>query len=228
MSVQRSHPRSNSGGPMPDFKNNNYVEVAERIVECREKYPSGSLGPANPDKPYSIETVGDRTFIVVVAAFHRTPDDPRPGIGMAWEPFPGKTNFTRDSELQNAETSAWGRALVAALAADTKRGIASADEVRARSAAKPARAAQPEPSEPVATTRMSRTSRPAGGATPSGGITDKQLGMLQSLMSQKGFVDRDDRLAFASSVLDRSVASSKDLTAQEASRVIDALQIVED
>ena len=33
-----------------------------------------------------------------------------------------------------AETSAWGRAIVAALAADTKRGVASADEVRARRA----------------------------------------------------------------------------------------------
>jgi hypothetical protein len=36
--------------------------------------------------------------------------------------------------VQNAETAAWGRAIVAALAADTKRGIASAEEVRNGSA----------------------------------------------------------------------------------------------
>jgi len=51
---------------------------------------------------------------------------------LASEPVPGKTNFTRDSELMNAETSAWGRALIAVGAADAKRGIASANEVRNR------------------------------------------------------------------------------------------------
>jgi len=53
---------------------------------------------------------------------------------MAYEQWPGRTPYTRDSELQNAETSAWGRAIVAVLAADTKRGIASQEEVRNRSA----------------------------------------------------------------------------------------------
>jgi 1,2-phenylacetyl-CoA epoxidase PaaB subunit len=109
-----------------------YIDVATRIVEFREKYPEGSLQPADPAAPYRIETLGGQTFIVVVAAAYRTADDTRPGIGMAYEQFPGKSNFTRGSELQNAETSAWGRAIVAALAADTKRGIASAEEVRNR------------------------------------------------------------------------------------------------
>lgn len=111
-----------------------YVEVSQRIVEFRTAYPDGRLRPADPARPYTIETVGEKTYIVVVAAAYRTPDDPNPGIGMAWEQYPGKTSFTRDSELQNAETSAWGRAMVAALAVDTKRGIATADEVRIRTA----------------------------------------------------------------------------------------------
>lgn len=111
-----------------------YVEVSERITEFRKLYPNGSLQPADPNVPYRIETVGDKTFFVVVAAAYRTPEDPNPGIGMAMESFPGTTNFTRGSELQNAETSAWGRALVATLSVDTKRGIASADEVRLRTA----------------------------------------------------------------------------------------------
>ena len=114
--------------------NSDYIDVAERIAECRDKYPDGSLQPADLTKPYEVLTVGGDTFIVVVAAFYRTPDDPRPGIGMAYEVYPGKTNFTRGSELQNAETSAWGRAMVAALSADTKRGVASAQEVRNRKA----------------------------------------------------------------------------------------------
>lgn len=111
-----------------------YIDVAARIVEFREKYPEGSLQPADIAKPFLVETIGNQTFIAVVAAAYRSQDDQRPGIGMAYEQFPGRTPYTRGSELQNAETSAWGRAIVAALAADTKKGIASADEVRNRSA----------------------------------------------------------------------------------------------
>jgi len=117
-----------------DDRLGDYVDVPTRIAEFREKHPGGSLQPFDPTHPYRIETIGDRTYIVVVAAAYRSPDDLRPGIGMAYEQWPGRTPYTRDSELQNAETSAWGRAIVATLAADTKRGIASAEEVRNRQA----------------------------------------------------------------------------------------------
>lgn len=111
-----------------------YIDVAARIVEFRTKYPEGSLQPADLAEPFRIVELGGQQYVVVVAAAYRHPDDVRPGIGMAYEAYPGKTNFTRGSELQNAETSAWGRAIVAALAGDTKRGVASAEEVRNRDA----------------------------------------------------------------------------------------------
>jgi hypothetical protein len=120
-----------------------YVDVAQRIADFRALYPSGSLQPADPAEPFRLvqaqgtEKNGDltqQTFVVVVAAAYRTPDDGRPGIGMAWEVFPGRTPYTRDSELMNAETSAWGRAIVAVLASDSKRGVASRQEVEARRA----------------------------------------------------------------------------------------------
>jgi hypothetical protein len=91
--------------------------------------------------------VADKAWVVFTAAAYRTPDDLRPGIGTAWEPVPGKTPFTRDSEVQNAETAAWGRAIVAALAGDTKKGIASAEEVRNR------RAPNEEPADPLSVAR---------------------------------------------------------------------------
>jgi hypothetical protein len=50
---------------------------------------------------------------------------------MAWEPFPGPTPYTKDSELMNAETAAWGRAIVAVGLAANKT-IASRQEVEAR------------------------------------------------------------------------------------------------
>lgn len=117
-----------------DNRLGDYVDVPARIAEFRTKHPDGSLQPANPAEPYRVETIGEKTFIVVIAAAYRTPDDARPGIGMAYEQFPGRTPYTRDSELQNAETSAWGRAIVAVLAADTKRSVASQEEVRNRQA----------------------------------------------------------------------------------------------
>ncbi|WP_326565109.1 hypothetical protein VSH64_25025 [Amycolatopsis rhabdoformis] len=131
-----------------------YIDVASRIVEFREKFPEGSLQPADPQTPFRVEKIGDQTFIVVVAAAFRNPEDPRPGMGMAYEQFPGRTPYTRGSELQNAETSAWGRAIVAALAADTRQGIASQEEVRNRQAERE----QPvsAPSERVATANRLR------------------------------------------------------------------------
>jgi hypothetical protein len=108
-----------------------YVDVAERIRKFKEQYPTGCLRPYNPDIPFVLMEIGGREFIVYTAACYRTPDDPMPAVAVAAEPSIGKTSFTKDSEVMNAETSAWGRAIVACLAADTQK-IASADEVRNR------------------------------------------------------------------------------------------------
>ena len=117
---------------MSGFNLDDYKDVPSRLAEFKAKHPDGSLQPADLSKPFEVVIVGERTFIAYIAAAYRGPDDPRPGIGVAWETFPGKTTYTRDSELQNAETSAWGRAVVAALAADTRMGIASREDVRNR------------------------------------------------------------------------------------------------
>ena len=118
-----------------------YIDVATRIVEFREKYPEGSLQQLDVK---FIDFAG-QSWVVYTAGAYRHPEDERPGVGTAWEPVPGKTNFTRDSELQNAETAAWGRAMVAALAVDTRKGIASAEEVRNRQV-EPNQSSKPVPS----------------------------------------------------------------------------------
>lgn len=111
---------------------NDYVDVAERIRVFKAEFPTGSLQSYVP--PF-VQEVDGKSFVVYGAAAYRTPDDDRPGIGWAWEPVPGPTNFTKDSELQNAETSAWGRAIVA-LGFETKK-IASVEEVRNRNGDSP-------------------------------------------------------------------------------------------
>jgi hypothetical protein len=104
-----------------------YIDVAERLVDFHERYPEGSLQTIN----WSVDTVDSKLFIVYRAAAYRSPDDPRPGHGVAWEPFPGQTSFTKNSELMNAETAAWGRAILAC-GLPAKRGLASRQEVQNR------------------------------------------------------------------------------------------------
>lgn len=106
-----------------------YIPVAERIQAFIDKYPDGSLQPVNPSEPYTVIGTGDTKWIVYVAAAYRHAGDERPGIGVAWEPVPGRTPYTKGSELMVAETSAWGRAIVA-LGIGANRGIASREEVR--------------------------------------------------------------------------------------------------
>ena len=107
-----------------------YNTVPERIAEFAEKYPTGCLQKLD----LQFVTVAGVEWIVYTAAALRSPDDPAPGHGTAWERVPGLTPYTKNSELQNAETSAWGRAIVAVLAADTRKGVASRSEVEARNA----------------------------------------------------------------------------------------------
>ena len=105
----------------------NYVDVAERIRLFFEAWPDGSIQATTP-KPVEI---GDKTFLEVTATAYRTPDDTRPSIATAWEPVPGTTPYTRNSEAMNCETSAAGRAL-AFLGFGIRRTVASADEVANR------------------------------------------------------------------------------------------------
>lgn len=151
---------------MAGFSIDGYIDVAERITIFRDRFPLGSLQPVNPERPFWIETIGEQTYVVYAAAAYRSANDPCPGIGVAWEPVPGKTSFTFDSEVMNAETSAWGRAIVAALAADTKK-VASAEEVRNRSGDS---ANSPSAGE--------GQSRPAGPRL----ATDKQKRLLENLI----------------------------------------------
>lgn len=107
-----------------------YVDVAERIREFYDRYPTGSLQALCDGVPMEID---GKWYVKYVAAAYRTPDDPRPGVGTAWEPVPGPTPFTKNSELQNAETSAWGRAIIAVGIPSKK--IAAAQDVQKASPA---------------------------------------------------------------------------------------------
>jgi hypothetical protein len=200
------------------FDMDGYVDVAERIRQFRAKYPEGSLQPFNPAEPFRICEIGGREFIVYTAVARRHPNDQNPGIAVAAEPVIGKTSYTRDSELMNAETSAWGRCIVAALAADTQK-IASLDEVRNR------QAEQADSSEHPAAQRRepSKQRREApksgeGGSQPTGQISQKQVELLNRLAGERGMAH--ELLGICSEIADRVIANPTALTKAEASKAI--------
>lgn len=105
-----------------------YVPVVERLQRALAAYPELRI----VERPARVVELGDSVFVVASVTVHRTPDDPLPTSAEAWEPFPGRTPYTRNSEAANAATSALGRAL-GYMGYGLTTSIASADDVRARS-----------------------------------------------------------------------------------------------
>jgi hypothetical protein len=132
------------------FNIDDYVDVASRITEFYKTFPDGRLCTR------SVEIVEGGALAIAEA--YRTADDPHPGVGTAWEPIPGKTSFTKDSEVQNAETAAWGRAIIAVGIPSKK--IASVEEAKAR-----------QPDEPKKAARAKRDASPPPVAAP---LTNQQ------------------------------------------------------
>lgn len=108
-----------------DDRLKDYVEVKDRIALFYAAHPDGRLVTDRVELWQDDEV----PRIVVSAKAYRTPDDPHPGIGWSWMVLPGTTPYTKGSELENTETSAWGRA-IGALGIGIDGGIASAQEVR--------------------------------------------------------------------------------------------------
>jgi hypothetical protein len=131
-----------------------YVPVNERIDAFKTAFPDGSL------QSEIVELTADR--VTVKAYAYRTIDDERPGIGHSSLEIPGRTPYTKGSEIENAETSAWGRA-IAALGFEVKRGIASAEEARNKQSERRAGGGErPSRQAPSSPNRASAPAQPHG------------------------------------------------------------------
>ena len=111
---------------MVGFDLSNYVEVADRLREWYEKYPTARIVT-------SVLEHTEKRVIVRAEVFRKAEETLPAGAGHSALAIPGTTPYTRGAELENAETSAIGRALVAAGLPSKK--VASADEVLSKRAA---------------------------------------------------------------------------------------------
>ena len=105
----------------------NYVDVPTRLKLALERWPDLRV----QEMGYRIEQIADQTIIVCEVRVYRDPSDAHPAVATASEPIPGKTPYTRDSELMNGFTSALGRAL-GYMGIGLTSSIASRNEVEAR------------------------------------------------------------------------------------------------
>jgi len=160
-----------------------YVPVDARLRMALQKYPELRV----QEEGWKPVQIGDHLFLECVVWVFTTPDDPRPTRGSVLEPFPGKTSFSRDSELPVGMTSALGRAL-GYLGFGIDRGIASVDEIRARTedtstevTRMKAGSAARKPAE--ASEKPSEAPKPSGLRKEP---TEKMIGFLKRLNVERG------------------------------------------
>jgi len=203
-----------------------YVDVPTRIKLFMTRHPEGSL---QMDAPVFVEVEG-KQWVIGRAYAYRTPDDQRPGIGTAWEIVPGTTNFTRGSELQNLETSAWGRA-IGALGIGIDASIATLDEIQhAKERSKVMRTTEALPDDPWVTDVQAPQ---YDGAVPGKGssmypITGPQVKAIHAILGKLGLHDGFDRLENVNqwlTGLNKTVVPSiSEMNKTDASGYIDHLQ----
>ena len=183
-----------------------YVDVKTRLTEALAKYPDLRITEHRP----AVVAVGDQLFIECAVTVARDPDDPVPVVAHMYEPFPGRTPYTKLSEQANGMTSALGRAL-GYMGFGIKASLASANEVRNRAAeeqypeqTKPAPKA-PEPGPRVTSLEERRTGT---AASKDGKSTARQLQILGEMAEERGL----------------EITWTDDLSYQEASDMITAFK----
>ena len=184
----------------------NYVDVATRLKWAFEKYPDLRIQETHREV---IEMPDKSCFIRCIVTIWRSADDPIPCTASACELYPGRTSFQKYSENEVGYTSAVGRCL-SYMGFSGNKSLASLDEINSAKGRQPTRLAEvvPFPEEGPAKIYPS----------------NKQLGMMRGLANGKN-IKGDDLKAYCCEVLGRTILSTNDLTKQDISKVIDALQI---
>lgn len=121
-----------------DDRLRDYVDVKTRLRQALDKYPDLHVTESAP----IFHEINGSTIVICEVSVRRTPDDTNPVNAHATEPYPGKTPYTRDSEVANGFTSALGRAL-GYMGFGIEKSIASRDEVQNRQDSPPPKQREP-------------------------------------------------------------------------------------
>jgi hypothetical protein len=183
-----------------------------------EKFPDLRVQESQPH----FREVNEKLYIEIKCTVWRDKDDQLPCIAYCWEPFPGRTPYTKDSEQMNASTSALGRALgMMGFGIDHK--MASKQEVMARQEQPRVEIARYPDGEPIPDPF---TGEPQTNVVPlkagPGKASEKQIGMIRVLAKTRGFTPGSQTMREIGNVLNREVVKFDELTKQEASAVITA------
>ena len=194
------------------FKLDNYVDVPTRLRMALDKFPELRI----VESGYRVEEFGAGTVRICTVTVYRSPDDTLPVVASSQESLPGKTPYTKDSELMVGMTSAVGRAL-GYMGFGIDKSIASSNEIKAREHTKPVTRPSGEPvEEPFSGGYQTQeTSRSSGDASP------KQLGLLRALARDRGIPAGKGVVDAVQSLVGRSLTKLDDLSKAEASRVIE-------
>ena len=196
------------------FNLDNYVDVATRLQLAFKKYPELRI----QETAREVIEMPDKTcFIRATVTVWRDANDTIPAIATACEIYPGRSPFTKTSENENAYSSALGRAL-GYMGFGINKSIASRDEVEL------AQNRQPQ-GRLASVTPISSEDIPFPEEGPQKVYpSSKQLGMMRGLANGKG-IQGDALKAYCCTILGRTINSTSELTKQDISKVIDALQI---
>jgi hypothetical protein len=205
-------------GGKVSFNLDNYVDVPTRLRMALDKFPDLRVQESQP----TFREVNDKLYIEIRCTVWRDKDDQLPCIAYCWEPFPGRTPYTKDSEQMNASTSALGRALgMMGFGIDHK--MASKQEVMARQEQPRVEIARYDDGEPIPDPF---TGEPQTNVVPMkagpGKASEKQIGMIRVLAKTRGFTPGSQTMREIGTVLNREIVKLDELSKQEASAVITA------
>jgi hypothetical protein len=194
---------------MNAFNLGDYVDVPTRLAEALKRWPDLRVQETKP----LIVVVDNQLYVEISCTVWRDQADLKPSVAYCWEPIPGKTPYTKGSEMMNASTSCLGRAL-GFLGMGIGKSIASRNEVQAR---QPAVVAEVTPIRADLEQPFGDTTDTKQYASP------KQRGMIRALAFEKK-IGTTELLIYINKVTDSAFSSIEALSKQEASTVIESLQ----
>ena len=193
---------------MNAFNLGDYVDVPTRLAEALKRWPDLRIQESKP----VIVTVDNQQYVEISCTVWRDCTDLMPTVAYCWEPIPGKTPYTRGSEMMNASTSCLGRSL-GMMGMHIGKSIASRNEVEAR---------QPGPLAEVVP--IKDFEQPFGDTVDTKQYASpKQRGMIRALAFEKK-IGTSELMPHINKVLGNQYSSIEALSKQEASQVIESLQ----